>query len=324
MVADPTVDVPEKNIHQNLKSLKFILVLITFGFFLFASGRPNGPYIVVLGTAQDGGLPHAGCRKICCETAWNNPNKKKRVASLGIVDPVSGKSWMIDATPDFPEQLTALTDDHRSNLEGIFLTHAHIGHYTGLIHLGREVMGSANIDVFAMPRMSRFLTNNGPWNQLVELNNITLQPLRNRHSVTLADNLSIEPVQVPHRDEFSETVGFRIYGQKHALLYIPDIDKWTKWEMNIVTEISKNSFVLIDGTFFAGNEIPNRDMSEIPHPFIVESMNILDHLSETEKNKIHFIHLNHSNPLHDPESPEAGSVRNSGFSISREGQIFPL
>ena len=86
----------------------------------------------------------------------------------------------------------------------------------------------------------------------------------------------------------------------------------------------KRQFVLIDGTFFAGNEIPNRDMSEIPHPFIVESMNILDHLSETEKNKIHFIHLNHSNPLHDPESPEAESVRNSGFSISREGQIFPL
>lgn len=318
------MDVPEKNIHQSLNTA-FRLFLICFACCrLFAGSLPNTPYIVVLGTAQDGGLPHAGCRKVCCENAWENPSAKKRVASLGIVDPASGASWIIDATPDFPEQLTVLTKNHHSKLNGIFLTHAHIGHYTGLMHLGREVMGTKKTDVFAMPGMSRFLQNNGPWNQLVELNNITIRPLRNREAVKLGNHLSIEPVQVPHRDEFSETVGFRISGKTHSLLYIPDIDKWSKWEMNIVTEISKNSFVLIDGTFFAGNEIPNRDMSEIPHPFIVESMNILDHLSETEKNKIHFIHLNHSNPLHDPESPEAASVRNSGFSISREGQKFPL
>ncbi len=303
---------------------KIMLSLCASGFILLGSDFPQSPYVVVLGTAQDGGLPHAGCKKQCCENTWGQSNAHKKVTSIGIVDPQSEKSWIIDATPDFPAQTHTVTQIHSTSLEGIFLSHAHIGHYAGLIHLGREVMGSKNTEVFAMPRMRSFLENNGPWNQLVELNNIAIQPMRNGESVKLTNQLWIEPFQVPHRDEFSETVGFRISGPSRSLVYIPDIDKWSKWKTNIKTIIMESSFALLDGTFFAGNEIPNRNMSEIPHPFVVESMNLMHHLPESEKEKIHFIHLNHTNPLHDPESSEAKSVQNKGFNIAREGQIFPL
>ena len=74
------------------------------------------------------------------------------VASLGIVDPNTNEKWMIDATPDFPKQFEILTGNDQKQLKGIFLTHAHIGHYSGLIHLGREVMGSNAIPVYTMQK----------------------------------------------------------------------------------------------------------------------------------------------------------------------------
>jgi pyrroloquinoline quinone biosynthesis protein B len=301
-----------------------IISLAISSFILLGSDFPQTPYVVVLGTAQDGGLPHAGCKKQCCENTWGQPNAHKQVACIGIIDPQSGKSWIIDATPDFPAQAHTLTQIHPTDLEGIFLSHAHIGHYTGLIHLGREVMGAKKEDVFAMPRMRSFLENNGPWNQLVKLNNIAIQPMRNGVPIKLMNDLWIEPFLVPHRDEYSETVGFRISGPSRSLVYIPDIDKWSKWETNIETIVMESSFALLDGTFFAGNEIPNRNMADIPHPFVVESMNLMNHIPQPDKNKIHFIHLNHSNPLHNPDSPESAVVNESGFKVARKGQIFPL
>lgn len=305
--------------------IQTILASAIFLFCVLSASEPStSPYVIVLGTAQDGGLPHAGCIKQCCENSWDNPDHHKKVSSLGIVDPKTGKSWMIDATPDLPAQLNTLTGNHDSKLDGIFLTHAHIGHYTGLVHLGREVMGSKKVNVFAMPRMRSFLEKNGPWNQLIELNNISINSLRQNLKIQLTDNLSIESFLIPHRDEYSETVGYRINGSNQSLVYIPDIDKWSKWEKNIKAIIKESSFALVDGTFYADGEIPNRSIAEIPHPFVVESMALFGNLSKIDRNKIHFIHMNHTNPLHNPESTETNKVQNKGFNIAQEGQIFPL
>ena len=139
------------------------------------------PYIIVLGTAQDGGYPQAGCKKDCCKGAWGDATRRRDVASLGIVDPVSNQRWFIECTPSFPRQLRRLDEvDPRiaGKINGVLLTHAHIGHYTGLIHLGREVIGANGVPVYTMPRMEKFLRTQGPWSQLVHLKNIVLQPMR--------------------------------------------------------------------------------------------------------------------------------------------------
>tara|TARA_A100001011_G_scaffold400520_1_gene515854 strand:+ start:5117 stop:5551 length:435 start_codon:yes stop_codon:yes gene_type:complete len=135
---------------------------------------------------------------------------------------------MIDATPDLPEQLRTLTLFHKTELAGIFLTHSHMGHYTGLLEFGREVMGAKNIPIFAMPKMRSFLEDNGPWNQLVELENITIVSLKGGEELKMGNQLFIEPFLVPYRDEYSETVGYRIMGTEKSLIYVPDIDKWVK------------------------------------------------------------------------------------------------
>ena len=299
---------------------RIVLFLVIFSIFFAANINKSStnPYVIVLGIAQDGGAPHAGCIKECCEEKWDNPTQHARVSSIAIVDPATKESWIIDATPDFALQLTAIDNQ----LSGIFLTHAHIGHYTGLIHLGREVMGAKEIPVYAMPRMKQFLETNGPWNQLVALNNISINGISDKEKINLNERLSITPFLVPHRDEYSETVGYKIQGPNQSLVFIPDIDKWQKWDQDIKEVVNNNTYSLLDGTFYDIDELPGRDMSEIPHPFIVESMDIFNDI--VNKSGIYFIHLNHSNPALDSNSNAFDNIKKNGFHIAERGQSFDL
>ena len=295
-----------------MKRIAFILL------FLGYLNSKNLPYVVVLGIAQDGGLPHAGCLKSCCKNLWGTGNNEK-VASIGIVDPKTGQSWLIDATPDFASQLHILENIHKTKLSGIFLTHAHIGHYSGLLQLGREVMGAEDIPVYAMPRMKSFLYENSPWNQLLSLENIKIIDLKNSKEIKLSSQLYIEPFLVPHRDEFSETVGYRVVSNKKSLVYIPDIDKWSKWDQDIFQVVLHSDFALLDGTFYSSDEIPHRDMSEIPHPFIIETMDLLDNMNIKNRKKIYFIHFNHSNPAINYTSSVSNIIKSKRFNIATEG-----
>ena len=308
---------------MNFSLVGRLVSLLFFSIFLFSfKDKDNSPYVVVLGVAQDGGAPHAACEKTCCINKWNNPNLHNKVSSIGIVDPVSNEVWMIDATPDFAEQLHFLTSNNRRELKGIFLTHAHIGHYTGLMHLGREVMGAKSTVVNVMPKMESFLRNNGPWSQLVDLKNISLSRLIDSKKVYLNTRLSITPFKVPHRDEFSETVGYRIEGPSKSLVFIPDIDKWNKWQTDIIDIVENSDYSLLDGTFYDINELPGRDMSQIPHPFIVETMKIFK--NSDKKDSIFFIHLNHTNPALDNSSNEFQNIIDSGFNVTQRGNKLNL
>lgn len=288
------------------------------------------PYVVVLGIAQDAGYPQADCKKDCCKDVWGDKSLRKMVSCIGIVDPKSNQTWMIDATPDFRDQLRILKRQEieqrevEMNLSGIFLTHAHIGHYTGLMHLGREAIGAQNMPVHAMPKMRDYLSTNGPWSQLVSLSNISLKQIFHDSIHMLNERLKIRPFLVPHRDEFSETVGYQIYGPTKSLMFIPDIDKWSKWEVDIVSQVERVDYALIDGSFYADGEIAGRDMSEIPHPFISETTELFDKTSKLERNKIHFIHLNHTNPALVKHSSEYENLIQKGYRLCDEADIFKL
>ena len=135
----------------------------------------SSQYITVLGIAQDGGYPQAGCTAEHCLRHWRGEEEKRNVVSLGLTDQASGQNWLFEATPDFTAQLQQLQQASGStNLSGIFLTHAHMGHYVGLLQLGREAMGAKGMPVYVMPRMKEFLETNAPWSQLVSLGNIKL------------------------------------------------------------------------------------------------------------------------------------------------------
>lgn len=295
------------------------------------------PFAVVLGIAQDGGVPQAGA---FAHPGWNDPSARHRIACLGIVDPERGQRWLIDATPDFREQLYTLhklAERHDTTalasrpavppVDGILLTHAHIGHYTGLMFLGHESMGAQRVPVHAMPRLCAFLQANGPWSQLVRYRNIVLVPLEAARVDTLNSRLSVTPFLVPHRQEFSEVVGYRVQGPSRALLYLPDVDSWEELDESghpIEAWIASVDVAYLDATFYADGEIPGRDMSGFPHPFITHSMERFATLPAKEKSKIRFIHLNHTNPALIPNSEAWRAIESAGFHLAVEGERVDL
>ncbi len=306
------------NLRQFLNDLKSKIALILVVFFLplILSSQSNSTYsLKILGVVQDGGFPHLGNNKTCCE----NIHQKKFVTSIMLINNENNESYLFDASPDINQQLNFMGDRINKDLKGIFLTHAHIGHYTGLMFFGREALNSNLINVFAMPRMKKFLETNGPWSQLVKLNNIKLIQIHSESVFSLSDQIRITPFEVPHRGEFSETVGYKIHGPNKTALFIPDIDKWYLWEKSIVDEIRKVDYALIDATFYDSKEVNYRDISEIPHPFVIETMSLFNNSSKKEKSKIYFIHLNHTNPLLDEKSKEFNDIINKGYNVAYEG-----
>lgn len=303
---------------MKLSSLSFSLIFLVFFSY---SQTIESDYIQVLGIVQDAGYPHIGCEKDCCKVV--SPGDYF-VSCLGLVDKTNNKRYLFDATPDIHNQINLLEKFPDANLiDGIFLTHAHIGHYTGLMYLGREGLGGKNIMVYALKRMARFLTKNGPWDQLVKLNNISIQTISNKEFVKLSKNIFVMPIRVPHRDEYSETVGYKIIGKSKKILFIPDIDKWDEWKKSIIEEIKLVDYAFIDGTFYNGSEL-NRDMREIPHPSIEETLQLFSNQPLAERNKIYFIHINHTNPILTNKNGIRDLVESLGFNIAERGLKFKL
>ena len=310
---------------------RIALVLFFVGGLIFGqSETPSAPSVelFVLGTLQDGGSPHMGCWKSCCAPLYGNPDPSRMVVSLGLLDNTESRTYLLEASPDLPSQMGLLRKEASFEAsiapDGIFLTHAHIGHYTGLMFFGREAMNASGVPVYALPRMLEFLKGNGPWDQLVRLGNIQLNPTSEKTPVRLSGHLEVRPFRVPHRDEYSETAGYRITGPSRTALFIPDIDKWDRWEISLQKILEEVDLAFLDATFYNAAEIGYRDMSEIPHPFVVESMSLLESLPVALRNKVYFIHLNHTNPLLNPKSEESKAVERSGFRIARVGDRFKL
>ena len=293
----------------------------SFLCFLFFQGlMAQEVKLVVLGTAQDAGSPQIACIKDCCKSLWEN-GESEGVVALGLVDAKNQQHYLFEATPNITQQLQDLNSfaGNTSSFGGILLTHAHMGHYSGLMFLGKEALGGQSIPVYALPKMRDYLSNNGPWEQLISEKNIALQPLAELKEKKLSPEIAVTPIQVPHRDEYSETVGYLIKGPSKTALFIPDIDKWEKWDTPIESLIKKIDYALLDATFFDGNELPNRDMAKIPHPFVSESLARFDSLGATEKDKVYFIHFNHTNPLLKANSEASKEVRAKGYHIARSG-----
>lgn len=293
-----------------------------------AKADENEPFVIVLGIAQDAGYPQAGCGRDCCRSAWEDASLSRSPSCLAVIDPVSRQRWLFECTPQFPDQLRTLDQafpvDADSGLDGIFLTHAHIGHYAGLIHFGREVMGAREVPVHVMPRMRQFLTENGPWSQLVELENIRLMPLEADVAIQLNERISVTPIVVPHRDEFSETVAFRITGPNRSVLFLPDIDKWERWERRVEEVLQSVDIAYLDATFFNDSELPGRNMAEIPHPFVVESLQRFGSLEAEQRARIRFIHLNHTNPALSADSRARDEIVRGGMAVAEEGERVGL
>ncbi len=274
------------------------------------------PYTVVLGVAQDGGHPQPGCRRSCCAGATTH-----LTTCVAVFD--EGRAWLLDAGPDFRMHLHRV-EEHDADLAGILLTHAHIGHYTGLLYLGREAMDTTLLPVWAPARLADFITNNGPWEQLVAAGNIDLRVVEDGETFELSANVTVNAFTVPHRDEYSETVGYRVAGPNRAIIYVPDTDTWDGWDTSIEEHLDNCDVALLDATFFDADELPDRDLTRIAHPLVVDSLRRFSALPDPVRARIHFTHLNHTNPLLNTESSQYIRVARAGMSVAAAGTTHAL
>ncbi|MEN2767414.1 MBL fold metallo-hydrolase [Ornithinibacillus xuwenensis] len=277
----------------------------------------------IIGTAQDGGIPHPNCFCENCRLAMQDQDFKRLAASIAIIIPDEGAWHLIDATPDIKEQLRLLQLKYHlagEMMRSIFLTHAHMGHLPGLLFLGKEAINTKSIPVYAGTQIKKLLLEQAPWKQLHNDENIVVREIHHKESVKLSKSLSIKPLLVPHRNEFSETFGYWIDGPTKSVLYIPDIDRWKDWNLDIVSLAKEADICLLDGTFYSPKDLEKigRDLQDIPHPPITETMDLLQEVAS--KTKIIFTHLNHSNPVIHPDGASKKQIESRGFFIAEERQ----
>ncbi len=288
------------------------------------------PYALLLGSVQDGGLPQVGCYSERCEAARAG-NSARFVSSLAIVEPDEERYYLVDATPDIRHQLDLIDEpgfrrraSERRPFDGIFLTHAHMGHYSGLAQLGKEGLGMAATPCYCTEVMADYLANNGPWSLMVDEGRLELTPLEPNTWHRLSGQMEVRLIPVPHRPEFSDTVGFIFRGPNRSVLYLPDIDRWEDWELGVEEVVESVDVALLDGSFFSPTEVPGRPIEEIPHPMIPHSMDVLQDIVDRNASEVVFTHLNNTNAALDAGSEEEAEVSARGFQVAREPMRWEL
>ncbi|HEX6810221.1 MAG TPA: MBL fold metallo-hydrolase [Planctomycetota bacterium] len=309
-----------------LRAVAILLLLLAAGCAAATEAAAPEPApaceLFVLGTAQDGGLPHLGCDRPCCASA-RATGRVLFPACLGVLDRRNGKLLLVEATPRIEDQvamlheLAAVTGRGRQPVDAVLLTHAHIGHYLGLALFGREAAGSRQLPVHCSPRFAGFLRGHGPWRQLVELEQIHLREFTIGEPFEPWAGLSVRAIAVPHRDEFSDTMAFVLRGPERAVLFVPDVDAWERAPGLLETLLEGVDVAYVDGTFFDGSELPDRNLAEIRHPLMTVTMQLLAETARRRPGAIRFIHLNHTNPaLHDDAVRQR--VEAAGFAVAEQ------
>ena len=276
---------------------------------------PEGACVLVLGTAQDAGVPHAGCSCNHCNAARLDRSLVRRPASIAIRS-TEGRVVLVDATPAIASQLADIHERLRApRPDALLLTHAHMGHYLGLAHLGTEGLNVSSLPVYGTTRMHRFLRENRPWSHLIKRDQIAFRELNAGQSLAL-DDVTIDAIDSPHRGEDTDTLGFVVRGPTRSLAYVPDIDAWNDEWLSIIRRMD---IALIDGTFYDDSELPGRDVRKIPHPQVAETVQTLKDCTTD----IRFVHLNHSNLLLHA-NVHARRALPRQFSICDEGEWYRI
>ncbi|MGC9779642.1 MAG: MBL fold metallo-hydrolase [Candidatus Heimdallarchaeota archaeon] len=276
--------------------------------------------LLILGSGQDAGVPQINCDCENCSNARKNPDQRRLGPTIAFLDKEKEYCYIIDASPDMKDQteiikkaITKVKSQKSIPISGIFLTHAHYGHCSGLWSLGKECCDADEVMVFCSAKMSEFLKNNHPFQHLFERKNLALFSIKMNYEYSMED-FTIKAFKVPHRDEYADTVGYLIEHTK-KVIYLPDLDYWTE---DLIELINSVDIAIIDGSFYNKGELPR--MTEIPHPPIIKTAELF----KDSKVEIYFTHFNHTNPILKENSKERNEILKKGFKIARDGLVIDI
>jgi pyrroloquinoline quinone biosynthesis protein B len=293
----------------------------------------SGVSVTILGTAQDGGIPQAGCSCRRCLDAHIDLKLRKYPVSLGILG-VDGTKHIIEITKNLSEQLVIWTPDKNELFipETVSITHLHLGHVEGIGQLGKPVMGLREVDVYLSPKNKDVFDNRSDIVLMEDEGNIRTHSKNFYHPFEPKDGcgFSLQFIPIPHRSELGDNAAIIIKAEGKSILFMPDQDSWSdtldyhsKENIRDFLKMFDIDEALIDGTFWSMDELPRRDISKIPHPTIQETIQLLGSKREGDP-EISFLHLNHSNPVNDLGSEQRKVVEENGWKISEIGDVLKL
>jgi pyrroloquinoline quinone biosynthesis protein B len=293
----------------------------------------SGVSVTILGTAQDGGIPQAGCSCRRCLDAHRDLKLRKYPVSLGILG-VDGTKHIIEITKNLSEQLVIWTPDKNELFipETVSITHLHLGHVEGIGQLGKPVMGLREVDVYLSPKNKDVFDNRSDIVLMEDEGNIRTHSKNFYHPFEPKDGcgFSLQFIPIPHRSELGDNAAIIIKAEGKSILFMPDQDSWgetldyhSKENIRDFLKMFDIDEALIDGTFWSMDELPRRDISKIPHPTIQETIQLLGRKREGDP-EISFLHLNHSNPVNDLGSEQRKVVEENGWKISEIGDVLKL
>ena len=293
--------------------------------------------VTVLGIAQDGGRPQAGCIRSCCASL--TPADVRFPVALGIVDD-DGTTHLIEASRHLGDQLRYTWkipnegDRKNKGIDHLWITHAHLGHVDGLGLFGREAMNARGIKLHVSESMADLIQRTPTWNIMVQQGVFEVEIFTNNQScqTITSPTLKIEHVPIPHRAELSDMNAFIIRGPHKSLLFLPDHDTWDKTlSMHKGTSIPHFlkmldvNIALIDGTFWSYDELGGvRCQTEVPHPPVSRTLDMLGPRAPLQDPEIYFTHLNHTNPLYNADSTEYKTLYAMGWKVADQGMKFDL
>ncbi|MGW0520650.1 pyrroloquinoline quinone biosynthesis protein PqqB [Crossiella sp. NPDC003009] len=296
--------------------------------------------VLLLGTAAGGGFPQWNCA--CRMCAAGRDGLLTHRSQDGIAVSATGERWfLVNASPDIRTQLLAHNQfrpkpPRDTPLRGVLLTDAELDHSLGLMLL-RE---GDDLDVWAPSAVLHGLTEDfGLRGVLAHYRSWSWHTVEPGTAFTLGGELAVTAFPVSgKRPRYAKestmdgpwVVAYRITDPATggALVYAPCLREWPEGFDEFVADAD---CVIIDGTFHSAAEMSgatgkkaDADQKSMGHIPIAGPGGGLDLLSRYPGKRRILTHLNNTNPVLDPDSPEHAEVLAAGVSAPPDGTEFEL
>ena len=293
----------------------------------------------ILGTSAGGGLPQWNCACLKCQAAREGQIRPLTQSSIAV-RAKEGSWFLVNASPDVRQQLERLRDgsfnDIRSNpIAGIILTDAEIDHTSGLMILREskqplEIYGTATVKQAlseGFPVLRTLMNYCGINWSMLEPN--TILSLVNGQLEVEVFPLSNKPpkyMKSSHNEVWAIGLTFRDTATGGVLTYAPVLSELTD---SLRERFESSDCILVDGTFWLDDEllrlgISNRSAKMMGHLPLGGSDGSLPQLKMLKRPRKILIHINNTNPIHQPDSEERRSVEEAGLEVGYDGLTIEL
>lgn len=298
--------------------------------------------VTVLGSGANGGVPQWDCCCPNCTRARLDPGLARTRSSVAVsLD--GGQHVLLDATPDLKFQLERVglvprqdeaVNGRESRIDSVLVTHGHGDHTVGIAEFSTGK--SFEIPVYGPADLIEFLFgDSGEGSYFGDLgrlarNYVVPQALEEGEELELLGGLRVVGFEVDHTDRLpdgscfpSKTYGYELEADGMRFIYTPDIRAISD---ELTVRLEGADLYILDATFYWDDELDRisglpKTSYELGHVPVEDS---IDTLSDVGVGMVVYTHLNHTNPLLDPDQPMAAILRDVGFEVAYDGMVIEL